>query len=661
VDIEPVGDRWSTTAVYDRSNGFAIDDRDDRWERLATDATAPFMLTGFQAPPEGSFRVVFRGSGNNVNSYARFIFHDDPGRSRNQLMLYLNTGGAPYGEVYEQGVYSSVSETRTSANMPSAPSGGGGWVWFDIRCDGTTVQVRAIQQTAEPTNAQWDAASVCYESTGFVPPEGGSGGGLGFVGSQDDVYLDDFTLHVDTDDDADVTSRSTYEAIALADDFVADSDGFQDTDVTYDAAGNLTADGVFQYAYDAWNRLTLVHYAPPGSTTAPGNTLPGLQVAQYRYDGNGRRIVRELFSGGSGGVWHDYYADQRHIETRNGSGQVVQQYVWGGTYIDELVQVKVNQNPTGDPDFDPGETGHDAFTGYTLTDSMYNVVLLLDASSGGVVERYEYSPYGARQVYTTTGTSDELATTPVGSSHHLAFGHQGLLHDDETAGRTVYNRARTRHTVLRRFMQRDPLGYVDGMSVYSSYWAIRGAADPNGTSAGAAGAIIAGAALGYQIAQGASSSREDTHWDFDQLEGTIFVGDQIQRGLTNWEREEEEITFKAFSRLGRQRVLIVWEVSFFYKDGHISQLIPSISNADDDFCWGGSVSVEVFPMPNATPHIRTGRPVKVVELRATYTVEAPFSRAIAFSNWEIRGDGTVARRRWEDNGHSVQEGIELDP
>jgi hypothetical protein len=66
-------------------------------------------------------------------------------------------------------------------------------------------------------------------------------------------------------------------------------------------------------------------------------------------------------------------------------------------------------------------------------------------------------------------------------------------------------------------------------------------------------------------------------------------------------------------------------------------------------------------MPNATPHIRTGRPVKVVELRATYTVEAPFSRAIAFSNWEIRGDGTVARRRWEDNGHSVQEGIELDP
>jgi hypothetical protein len=30
------------------------------------------------------------------------------------------------------------------------------------------------------------------------------------------------------------------------------------------------------------------------------------------------------------------------IETRNGSGDVLQQYVWGLTYIDELVQVGVN-------------------------------------------------------------------------------------------------------------------------------------------------------------------------------------------------------------------------------------------------------------------------------------------------------------------------------
>ena len=32
------------------------------------------------------------------------------------------------------------------------------------------------------------------------------------------------------------------------------------------------------------------------------------------------------------------------IETRNGSGWVFQQHVWGQAYVDELVQIAVNQN-----------------------------------------------------------------------------------------------------------------------------------------------------------------------------------------------------------------------------------------------------------------------------------------------------------------------------
>ncbi len=42
--------------------------------------------------------------------------------------------------------------------------------------------------------------------------------------------------------------------------------------------------------------------------------------------------------------------------------------------------------------------------------------------------------------------------------------HQGLLHDEETG--LVYNRARMLHPRLGRFMQRDPLGYVDGFNLY---------------------------------------------------------------------------------------------------------------------------------------------------------------------------------------------------
>jgi hypothetical protein len=35
------------------------------------------------------------------------------------------------------------------------------------------------------------------------------------------------------------------------------------------------------------------------------------------------------------------------VEERNGSNQTIKQMVWGKRYIDELVQVSTNSNPTG--------------------------------------------------------------------------------------------------------------------------------------------------------------------------------------------------------------------------------------------------------------------------------------------------------------------------
>ena len=58
------------------------------------------------------------------------------------------------------------------------------------------------------------------------------------------------------------------------------------------------------------------------------------------------------------------------------------------------------------------------------------------------------------------------------------IGHQGLAHDEETS--LIYNRARMRSVHLGRFLQRDPLGYVDGMSVYAGYHAILQRRDPSG-------------------------------------------------------------------------------------------------------------------------------------------------------------------------------------
>ena len=67
----------------------------------------------------------------------------------------------------------------------------------------------------------------------------------------------------------------------------------------------------------------------------------------------GRRIVKQVGDGRSptreAGDWemtyHLYHDGQRIVEERNGSGQVIRQYVWGRTYADELCQIGINICP----------------------------------------------------------------------------------------------------------------------------------------------------------------------------------------------------------------------------------------------------------------------------------------------------------------------------
>ncbi len=180
---------------------------------------------------------------------------------------------------------------------------------------------------------------------------------------------------------------------------------------------------------------------------------------------------------------------------------------------------------------------------------------IVEAYSGRLVERYEYTPYGERKVYAhgwlyedVTGdavvnpsdlaaiTQDWLGTgwsqgdingdglvnpTDLGLNttawltsidysaadpwvsyprlrsvrgaavlsgelvvhHNLSlcdFGHQGLMHDENTG--LIYNRARMRDPKLGRFMQRDPLGYVDGIGLYATYHLMHGGVDPSGAT-----------------------------------------------------------------------------------------------------------------------------------------------------------------------------------
>lgn len=229
-------------------------------------------------------------------------------------------------------------------------------------------------------------------------------------------------------------------------------------------------DGVYQYAYDAWNRLakTTKAYRDPGN---PSTVSLGSVVQESEYDGFGRRIVKAVKNSADfDATYHYYYySGWRLAEIRNGSDQVLKQQVWGLTYIDELVQVALNDDPA-----DVAEDDVESFY-YAMQDAHFNVLGLVDAT-GSMTERYEYTPYGERTVYFSPGRYDPDAMAPTAMSRRWTagsvaqpyglndVGRQGLMHDEETG--LVYNRARMFYPRLGRWVQQEPLGYIAGLNLY---------------------------------------------------------------------------------------------------------------------------------------------------------------------------------------------------
>lgn len=279
--------------------------------------------------------------------------------------------------------------------------------------------------------------------------------------------------------------------IDVLDDFEFDGSGYAHHALTHDAAGNLTGDGAFLYTYDPWNHLTQVHRAyhdgsgvdgdGDGSTADPER---GSLVASFTYDGLGRRVSKAVTNMADlDATYYYYYDGDRCVEVRNGSHEPIKNYVWapmsspdagagtsvgGPGYVDELVQI-IHHVEIG---AGVVQTYH-----WALQDVNHNVLGLVQAQ-GDLMERYEYAPYSRREVYIQSGVNDGRVQSRTEMSRRMpdgvtmldepygmcAIGHQGLMHDEELG--LIHNRARTLHPRLRRFMQRDPAGYVDGMGLY---------------------------------------------------------------------------------------------------------------------------------------------------------------------------------------------------
>ncbi|MCG8651368.1 MAG: hypothetical protein MI861_16125, partial [Pirellulales bacterium] len=147
----------------------------------------------------------------------------------------------------------------------------------------------------------------------------------------------------------------------------------------YDAAGNTTelpqpSDPTqkYQVTYDAWNRIIKVE-STNGQTTL---------VAKYEYDGQNRRLVKQKYDGsGNLASTIDYFYNAawqclEERETPVGGSMVRTEYVWGLQYIDDLICRDIGSNRL-----------------YAMQGKQFKMIALSD-TSGNVVERYSYTPYG---------------------------------------------------------------------------------------------------------------------------------------------------------------------------------------------------------------------------------------------------------------------------
>jgi len=128
----------------------------------------------------------------------------------------------------------------------------------------------------------------------------------------------------------------------------------------------------------------------------------GSEIATMEYDGTNRRVSKTItHSGDWDAAYNFYYNGQSLIETRDNAttneGSVLKQKVWGLGYIDELVQIGINQDPSNNLTTTNDENNCERFF-WVCQDANYNVIGVVSAA-GHLTERYEYTPYGQRTIF----------------------------------------------------------------------------------------------------------------------------------------------------------------------------------------------------------------------------------------------------------------------
>ena len=214
---------------------------------------------------------------------------------------------------------------------------------------------------------------------------------------------------------------------------------------TYDADGNMTSDSLWNYSYDAENRLI--------SMTITAVTGIPNQVLEFKYDYAGRRVQKRSYNSTAGtDVYRRYLYDgwnlvaEFNAPSGTSCGSLLRSYTWGLDLVGSL-------GATGGVGALVQITDHTTNTNYLPTyDANGNVAALLNAVGGGVAAIYEYSPFG------------ELLRCEGGYAKSNPFQFCTKFTDEETG--LVYYGHRYYSASLGRFINRDPIEEAGGVNLY---------------------------------------------------------------------------------------------------------------------------------------------------------------------------------------------------
>lgn len=227
----------------------------------------------------------------------------------------------------------------------------------------------------------------------------------------------------------------------------------QSQTLTYDDDGNLTSDGVWDYMWDAENRLIRM-------TSTSESVLGGFpnRRMEFKYDYLGRRVQKLVFDHGSNQLlsarrflydgWN--LIAELSLNSQLSSLAVARTYTWGLDIVHSLNEsggvgalIQVADNASSKAFF-PAYDGNG------------NIVGMLNGASGSgaLAAAYEYSPYGEPLRSQTLDAA--LADQPFRFSTKYTDGETGLVY----YGRRYYSPGQG------RFLGRDPIGEEGGINLY---------------------------------------------------------------------------------------------------------------------------------------------------------------------------------------------------